>query len=711
MTHRQRFIGAFVALFVLVAAAPAVATEEDTVTIEGAGWGHGIGMSQYGAYSMNVDDGWTYDQILGYYYTGTTIGATTWTDNLWVNLRQEVTAVTLRVDRADPSVAAGNATVTRTLPALDPDPPVVETVEVIEGNTVTISYVTDPTAGCMFSAPGFASVVGPCDIDITWDGWETSPTTAIADIGCSAFGVQCRYARGEMHIRLDNNTATFHLSAEMTLEHYVEGIGEIPGSWPSEVQKMQAVASRSFGVFNATSRTAGGVTVANRTWCWCVLYDTAGVDQSYIGWIRPIAPLSNYPAAVAATAGQVVLHNGSVAQTFFGSSNGGASENNEDVWGGTPIGFLRSVDDPWSLDPVNPNSSWALTKTNAQFAAALGMDVVAGVTILTRYDSGTPSDIEVRGFKNGAATTKHYTGRQLDTIFGLKSSHINAITLGFVEPPAAVGRVFGHDRYETGVAVSQDAFPGTVTDVFVATGENFPDAVAAATLARAMGGPVLLVHTDSVPGVVADEIVRLSPERIHILGGTAAVSAAVEARLQRYGTVLRHWGADRYATAVEIARQLPPGVTEAYVATGEDFPDGLAGAVAAAIGGSPLLLVRHADLPGITKSYLDSLGLSSIVALGGAASLDAAVVAQLDAIAPTTSIAGTDRYKTAVAVSEHAFPAGSDVVYVATGTVFADALAGGAAAAKRNGPILLVEPDQLPSVWRRSWRASTRPKS
>ena len=92
---------------------------------------------------------------------------------------------------------------------------------------------------------------------------------------------------------------------------------------------------------------------------------------------------------------------------------------------------------------------------------------------------------------------------------------------------APVVGVSGSDRYETAVKASQQTF-GHASIAFVATGEKFPDALAVGPVAIGAGGPVLLVRTTSLPSNVADKLVRLDPDRVVILGGTAAVSAAVE---------------------------------------------------------------------------------------------------------------------------------------------------------------------------------------
>lgn len=97
-------------------------------------------------------------------------------------------------------------------------------------------------------------------------------------------------------------------------------------------------------------------------------------------------------------------------------------------------------------------------------------------------------------------------------------------------------RLSGPDRYATAGSVVADAFPTRARVVFVATGERFPDALAAVPAAASLGAPVLLVQTDRIPEPTAAQLTRLRPSRIVILGGPQAVTAEVERRLAAYAT-------------------------------------------------------------------------------------------------------------------------------------------------------------------------------
>jgi len=161
--------------------------------------------------------------------------------------------------------------------------------------------------------------------------------------------------------------------------------------------------------------------------------------------------------------------------------------------------------------------------------------------------------------------------------------------------------------------------------------------------------------------------------------------------------VVRRAGPDRYATAAALSgATFPAGVPVVYLASGVRFADALGGGPAAAAGGGPVLLTASDALPSVTATELRRLRPTRIVILGGERAVSRHVEDEAAAIAPVTRIAGADRYATSAAIARAAFAPGVPVVYVATGTTFPDALAGGAAAAAEGGPLVLTEPTVLP---------------
>jgi cell wall-associated NlpC family hydrolase len=276
-----------------------------------------------------------------------------------------------------------------------------------------------------------------------------------------------------------------------------------------------------------------------------------------------------------------------------------------------------------------------------------------------------------------------------------------AATTGGSATARPIVRLAGSDAFGTAAAVSAATFARGTSVAFIATGTAFPDALAGAAAAGGRG-PVLLVTPTSVPSATATELARLAPQRVVVLGGTSAVSDSVASAVAAdagNAALTRVAGADRFGTAAAVsAATFAPGVATAYLATGESFPDALAGAAGAA-GKGPILLVSGTSVPSTTAAELHRLAPKHLVVLGGQSSV-ADSTAKSAALATGqstfTRLSGVDRYGTAVAVSS-TFTAPVPVVYLATGLDFADALVGGAAAAGR-GPMLLVSTSTLPDV-------------
>jgi len=273
----------------------------------------------------------------------------------------------------------------------------------------------------------------------------------------------------------------------------------------------------------------------------------------------------------------------------------------------------------------------------------------------------------------------------------------------FIVDTAAQVRLAGADRYSTAAAISAATFAPGVEVAYLATGSNFPDALAGAAAAGSQHAPILLVTKDSIPVSAAAELLRLQPKRIVILGSTGVVTNAVATAAKDYtaGTVSRIAGADRYATAAAIsAATFAPGVSVAYVATGANFPDALVGAAAAGSRGAPVLLVTQNSIPDATRAELARLQPGKIVVLGAPGVVGDNVKNALQAYTAGTvaRYAGTDRYSTSATISAWTFLPGADVVFIATGVNFPDALAGAAVAGSQGAPILLVTKDTVPSA-------------
>jgi putative cell wall-binding protein len=270
-----------------------------------------------------------------------------------------------------------------------------------------------------------------------------------------------------------------------------------------------------------------------------------------------------------------------------------------------------------------------------------------------------------------------------------------------------VDRVGGATRYDTAVAISKQAYPSGAPAVVVATGLDFPDALAGASLAHAENGPLLLVSS-VVPAPVAAELRRLKPAKVFILGGPRAVPAGVASAVASAApgaVVTRLGGHNRYATARLVAENvtlrtgggLPKGTV--IVATGRDFPDALSASVLSAEKRWPILLTEPGFVPTDTAAAIKSIGATNTLIVGGVTAVTPAVAA---ALPKPSRIGGSDRYQTAAAVADLTEANGLRYAYsaLAVGTSFPDALAGGVLAAHNGGMLLLTAPGELSTPMR-----------
>ncbi|HUR48188.1 MAG TPA: cell wall-binding repeat-containing protein [Acidimicrobiales bacterium] len=190
----------------------------------------------------------------------------------------------------------------------------------------------------------------------------------------------------------------------------------------------------------------------------------------------------------------------------------------------------------------------------------------------------------------------------------------------------------GTDRFHTAALVSGSLFtPDNSNVVYVATGLNFADALLAGSVAGLRTsdtfGPVLLVAPDSIPTTTADEIRRLRPGRVVLIGNSSNVSDAVHNQLsalarENGGDAVRIGGSDQYETSVRVSRAYRPGTSgRVFLATGENYPDALTGSVLAASFDGPLLFARPDCIPASVDAEIRRLDPTRLTLFGGPAAL------------------------------------------------------------------------------------------
>lgn len=275
------------------------------------------------------------------------------------------------------------------------------------------------------------------------------------------------------------------------------------------------------------------------------------------------------------------------------------------------------------------------------------------------------------------------------------ATSVEFVSTGDADPedrPVDVVRLAGAGRYATASDIARHTHPDGADEVVLALGDDFPDALAAVPLAVASDAPLLLTDGEALPGPTAHALRELAPTRVTVVGGPAAVTDAVldDVRAVTGAGIRRLSGPNRFATARAVADELPDA-RALFVATGLDFPDALAGG--AVSDGAPLVLVAPDRVPPATSGLLRDRAVDRLVVLGGEAAVTGETLDDLADLSSTSPerIAGANRHETAASLARTRRQ--STTAYVATGSAFPDALAGGPAAALEAAPVLLLAGD------------------
>jgi len=270
------------------------------------------------------------------------------------------------------------------------------------------------------------------------------------------------------------------------------------------------------------------------------------------------------------------------------------------------------------------------------------------------------------------------------------------------EGPDPAVRLAGSNRFATSARIAHSFAESSA--VFVANGLDFPDALSAAPAAAYLDAPLLLTQKDSLPSVIRDQIVRLQPDTIYVVGGTGVVSASVYNELSTLTPrIERLWGSNRYATSLDVFKTVwkSKDAPTAFFADGRNYPDALSSAAAAASTGGPVILVNGASstIPADLSSELGSHSTTDAVLAGGTAVVSAGIETALTSLlgdGNVTRYAGTNRYDTSYKINE-AYFIWEDSAYFAVGTGYADALAGAAVAGGGTAsPLFLVPGNCIP---------------
>lgn len=379
MRHRLLIL-AVAALAAASAHAGPLATEgQPTFVLAGGGWGHGVGMSQWGAYGQALE-GRTHEEILAVYYPGTTL--------------EQMTPRSVRVLVAP---RAKKLLVRSTAP-----------YRILEAGGA--SYELPP--GEVVLDPGLLLDVDGVSVPLA------SPVAILPGRG-APLGLGAKTYRGRLTVTSDGSK--LQAVNVVGLELYLQGVvpGEMPKSWPAAALQAQAIAARTYALVSL---------VKSRPYD---LYPDVR-SQVYYG---AAAESTATTAAVRATRGQVLMFDGKPAQTLYFSSSGGRTRSAVDVYG-NDFPYLQAVDDPWDAVPENPNYLWQpVTWSAKKLASALKLGSPVADAVTTLGGDGRPTTVTFTTVRGKQRTV---SARAIRTLLGLRSTSFRLGVLRLAQPPPAV---------------------------------------------------------------------------------------------------------------------------------------------------------------------------------------------------------------------------------------------------------------------------------
>ena len=523
-------------------------------TFQGSGWGHGVGLSQYGTKGLTElgasfcsnTSSCSSNEVVSYYFQGTSVkqlseislsspDIATNNNALWVGLARNARSInlttlpsssppTLSICQENlPQVAGVQAFLSsrgfdpgtvdgafgeRTANALKNYQASVgigqsgsindETLNKIKsdatsdgpcesdfgplkiagGATINIIY---SNGNCYFTGhPLLSKVPASCNIGISW-----------SDGGRIRVGPR-EHKHGILKLRNKNVSSGFHVSLAVNIEKYLYGLAEMPSHWNVKALEAQALVGRSYAVFQYLKQniptektdTDAGLSNSRKAYCWCHIGSTAS-SQYYYGYLKEIAG-PNWVQAVNNTSGKVITYDGgytqsTVIQAFYSSSTGGKTNDNVVGFGSaTPWPYLKTVDDPWSVDNRvgNPKAAWSYDFSSYQLSKNIlcgdtsCFDAITDIYVSSVSESGAALQVTMKGFKNGSAKTVTKSGRNIKSQLGFTSHYFKTSSQSDVSN-LSIGPITANSSTTTAVESSSSSTGDTPQYATSSSGLNY----------------------------------------------------------------------------------------------------------------------------------------------------------------------------------------------------------------------------------------------
>ena len=523
-------------------------------TFQGSGWGHGVGLSQYGTKGLTElgasfcsnTSSCSSNEVVSYYFQGTSVkqlseislsspDIATNNNALWVGLARNARSINLTtLPSSSPptlSICQENlpqvAGVQAFLSSRGFDPGTVDgafgerTANALKnyqasvgiGQSGTINDETlnkiksDATSdGPCESDFGPLKIAGGATINIIYSNGNCyftghpllSKVPASCNIGISwSDGGRIRvgpreHKHGILKLRSKNVSSGFHVSLAVNIEKYLYGLAEMPSHWNVKALEAQALVGRSYAVFQYLKQnipsektdTDAGLSSSRKDYCWCHIGSTAS-SQYYYGYLKEIAG-PNWVQAVNNTSGKVITYDGgytqsTVVQAFYSSSTGGKTNDNVVGFGSaTPWPYLKTVDDPWSVDNRvgNPKAAWSYDFSSYQLSKNIlcgdtpCFDAVTDIYVSSVSESGAALQVTMKGFKNGSAKTVTKSGRNIKSQLGFTSHYFKTSSQSDISN-LSIGPITANSSTTTAVENSSSSTGDTPQYATSSSGLNY----------------------------------------------------------------------------------------------------------------------------------------------------------------------------------------------------------------------------------------------
>ncbi len=523
-------------------------------TFQGSGWGHGVGLSQYGTKGLTElgasfcsnTSSCSSNEVVSYYFQGTSVkqlseislsspDIATNNNALWVGLARNARSINLTtLPSSSPptlSICQENlpqvAGVQAFLSSRGFDPGTVDgafgerTANALKnyqasvgiGQSGTINDETlnkiksDATSdGPCESDFGPLKIAGGATINVIYSNGNCyftghpllSKVPASCNIGISwSDGGRIRvgpreHKHGILKLRSKNVSSGFHVSLAVNIEKYLYGLAEMPSHWNVKALEAQALVGRSYAVFQYLKQnipsektdTDAGLSSSRKDYCWCHIGSTAS-SQYYYGYLKEIAG-PNWVQAVNNTSGKVITYDGgytqsTVVQAFYSSSTGGKTNDNVVGFGSaTPWPYLKTVDDPWSVDNRvgNPKAAWSYDFSSYQLSKNIlcgdipCFDAVTDIYVSSVSESGAALQVTMKGFKNGSAKTVTKSGRNIKSQLGFTSHYFKTSSQSDISN-LSIGPITANSSTTTAVENSSSSTGDTPQYATSSSGLNY----------------------------------------------------------------------------------------------------------------------------------------------------------------------------------------------------------------------------------------------